>query len=184
MLEFANAKSQRKINLKKDPMEFMTYFLAFCIFIPTAFFLYRNFKKFFLSPKLWLVASFIVYIVCIGGIVYNILRGTPFAGYYRNGTIKQYISRERRGQYIGEGLLMSSVFVIGGTAFYSFNWIAKIENMWLNKLFCAFAIFLIIAVLRICENVYKIKAKWYGPQFFPPGHYVHGPLMKDQGNSF
>ena len=42
----------------------------------------------------------------------------------------------------------------------------------------------IVLVVRIIFSIYRIKARWYNPTFFPPGHYVKGPLILDQGNSF
>ena len=62
-----------------------------------------------------------ILIVCMGGIVYNILNGTPFAKYDRDGNIVEFISTGQRDQYAGEGVLMSSLFVLGGTLLYNKN---------------------------------------------------------------
>lgn len=44
------------------------------------------------------------------------------------------------------------------------------------------AIVLIYFVVTQLEKVYKEKG-WYGPNFFPPEGYIHGPLSRDQGNN-
>ena len=185
MMEFANAKSQRKFPLKKDPIEFLTYFILFvgCIFI--GFSLYKNFKEVLLSPPLWLIASMLVFIICIGGIVYNILHGTPFAKYDRDGNIVEFIHTGQRSQYIGEGILMSSLFVFGGTIFYAFNWINYlIKGYWNHKIFALGLIFSSLIILKVITSIYQIKARWYHPTMLPPFNYVKGPLINDQGNSF
>ena len=184
MMEFANAKSQRKFPLKKDPIEFMGYFILFCIVIFIGFSIYRSFKSLFLSPIVWLIGSIAVFIICIGGIVYNILHGTPFAKFDRDGNIIEFIHSGQRSQYIGEGLLMSSLFILGGTLFYSFNWINSIKGYWPHKIASLILIFCIFVVFQVITSIYQIKARWYNPTFFPPGGYVKGPFINDQGNSF
>ena len=85
MMEFANAKSQRKFPLKKNPIEFLIYFLLFVFLIFVGFSAYQNFHSLLLSPILWVIGSMLVVIICMGGIVYNILHSTPFAKYDRDG---------------------------------------------------------------------------------------------------
>ena len=184
MMEFANAKSQRKFPLKKNPIEFLAYFIMFVALIFFGFSVYRNFKPLLLSPNLWVICSMLILIVCIGGIVYNILHGTPFARYDRDGNIVEFINTEQRSQYAGEGVLMSTLFVLGGTALYSFVWINRIQGYKNHKFTSFAAIFFIILDMKIIFSIYRIKARWYYPTFFPPGHYVSGPLINDQGNSF
>ena len=184
MMEFANAKSQRKFPLKKNPFEFLIYFLLFVALIFFGFSAYKNFKFLLLNPVLWVIGSMFILIVCMGGIVYNILHGTPFAKYDRDGNIVEFISTGQRDQYAGEGVLMSSLFVLGGTLLYSFVWLNRIQG-YTNHKFASFAaIIFIILDVQIIFSIYRIKARWYYPTFLPPTHYVSGPLINDQGNSF
>ena len=184
MMEFANAKSQRKFPLKKNPFEFLIYFLLFVGLIFVGFSVYRNCQSILLSPILWVVGSMFVVIVCMGGIVYNILHGTPFAKYDRDGNIVEFIHTGQRAQYAGEGVLMSSLFVLGGTALYSFNWLNRIQGYTQHKFASFVNIMFIILDAQMIFSIYRIKAKWYYPTFLPPGHYVSGPFINDQGNSF
>ena len=57
MMEFANAKSQRKFPLKKNPIEFLIYFLLFVFLIFVGFSAYQNFHSLLLSPILWVIFS-------------------------------------------------------------------------------------------------------------------------------
>ena len=184
MMEFANAKSQRKFPLKKNPIEFLIYFLLFVALIFCGFTVYQNCQPLLLSPILWVVGSMLVVIICMGGIVYNILHGTPFAKYDRDGNIVEFIHTGQRAQYAGEGVLMSSLFVLGGSMLYSFNWLNRIKGYNQHKMFSFAVIIFIVLVVRIIFSIYRIKARWYSPTFFPPAHYVKGPLIIDQGNSF
>ena len=184
MMEFANAKSQRKFPLKKNPIEFLVYFILFVGAIFIGFSLYKSCKPIILSPILWVIGSMFILIVCMGGIVYNILHGTPFAKYDRDGNIVEFIHTGQRSQYAGEGVLMSCLFVLGGTILYSFNWLNSIKGYWAHKITCLIVIFFVMLNMKIIISIYRIKARWYNPSFLPPGHYVKGPFINDQGNSF
>ena len=184
MMEFANAKSQRKFPLKKNPIEFLIYFLLFVGLIFIGFSAYKNFHPLIINPALWVVGSILVVIICEGGIVYNVLHSIPFAKYDRDGNIIEFIHTGQRSQYAGEGVLMSSLFVLGGTLLYSFNWLNMVKGYGQHKIASFGAIVLIVLIVRIIFSIYRIKARWYNPTFFPPNHYVKGPLILDQGNSF
>ncbi len=45
-------------------------------------------------------------------------------------------------------------------------------------------IFVTAFLSKVVIMVYQKKAPWYGPTYYPPGGYIQGPLIKDQGNSF
>lgn len=184
MLEFANAKSDRKFDMKKNPFMYLFYFLVFLAVLGAGFYLFIEFKQIFLSPYLWLIGSFLVYIICIGGMVYNIIHGTPFAKFDRDGNIVEFIHSGQRSQYVGEGLLLSTIFVLGGTLLFAFNWINKIKGYWQHRIAALILIFLIAILSRVITSIYQKKASWYGPTFYPPAGYIRGPLIKDQGNSF
>ena len=168
MMEFANAKSQRKFPLKKNPIEFLIYFLLFVGLIFIGFSAYKNFHPLIINPALWVVGSILVVIICEGGIVYNVLHSIPFAKYDRDGNIIEFIHTGQRSQYAGEGVLMSSLFVLGGTLLYSFNWLNMVKGYGQHKIASFGAIILIVLIVRIIFSIYRIKARWYNPTFFPP----------------
>jgi hypothetical protein len=184
ILEFVNNKSKRSIELKKNPILFLFYFVCFCGILAFGHFLYQHFKWILLSPYLWIIGSFAIYIICIGGIVYNIIHGAPFAKYDRYGNIVEFIHSGQRSQYAGEGLLLSSLFVLVGTLLYSLNWINKIPGYWNHKMAFILVTLSIAIACRTITSLYRVKASWYGPEFAPPHNYIKGPLLKDQGNAF
>ena len=184
ILEFVNAKSGRKFELKKNPILFILYFVLFIGFLIAGYLLFKNFKSFFLSPILWHVGSCLIFIICIGGIVYNIIHGAPFAKFDREGRIIEWIHSGQRSQYVGEGIFMSSLFIIIGTLLASLSWLPRLQSEWNIRLFAVIIIFLIAFLSKVVIMVYQKKAPWYGPTYFPPGGYIQGPLIKDQGNSF
>ena len=109
---------------------FLFYFIIFVTVLAFGFYAFRNFKPFLLSPYLWHVGSLLVFIICIGGIVYNIIHGAPFAKFDREGRIVEFIHSGQRSQYIGEGLFMSSLFVVIGTMIASLTWLPKLQGNW------------------------------------------------------
>ena len=184
MLEFVNAKSGRKVEVKKNPIIFLFYFVLFVFILSGGFYVFNTFRPFFLSPYLWLAGSLLVYIICIGGIVYNIINGTPLAKFDRNGSIVEIIHTGQRAQYAGEGILISSMFVLGGLIMVSFTLINKLKSNWLHKIVFFVLIILILTIFRTIISLYQKKANWYGPTFYPPWAYTRGSLINDQGNSF
>ena len=184
MIEFINAKSQRKFDLRKDPIEYLLYFIIFITIIFVAYSWYISYKEIILSPPIWIIGSFVVYIFGIGGIVYSGLNSPPYYGYDGDGKI-HFISPGFRSQFFLEGVFVSIIFVIGGTFFYAFNWgnyVAE-RNININN----YGFFIIIgcfAIFEVILHIIQIKSSWLNPSFFPPEGYVKGPLINDQGNAF
>lgn len=184
IIEFVNARSSRKIELKKNPILFLFYFIIFVGILTGGFYLYTTYKSFFLSPILWITGTLILYIICIGGVVYNAIHRTPFAKTDRSGNIVEWIHTGQRSQYAGEGYFMSTMFVIVGSLMFSVIFINKIRGYWNHKIMFILLTILIALCLRTITGVYRVKASWYGPEFTPPYNYIKGPLLKDQGNAF
>ena len=105
IMEFENAKSQRKFPLKKNPVLFLIYFLLFVGLIFIRFSAYKIFHPILLSPILLVFCSILVVIICEGGIVYNVLHSIPFAQYDRDGNIIEFIHTRQRSQYAGKECL-------------------------------------------------------------------------------
>ena len=184
VMEFVNAKSGRKIELKKNPLLFIFYFLVFVMLLVVGFWLYAQFTSFFLNPWLWYVASLMIFITCIGGIVYNINHGAHLAKFDRDGSLVELIYKGQRSQYVLEGIICSSLFVVLGTLLAALTCIRGIRNYWTHRISCIIIMLLVVLVSRIIITIYQKKASWYGPTFMPPSGYIQGPLLKDQGNSF
>lgn len=64
------------------------------------------------KPMTWFIISLIVFLVCCGGIVHNILHNAPLYGRHKNdkGEIEyEYISTGNREQYAIEGYIASFI---------------------------------------------------------------------------
>ena len=184
MMEFTNAKSQRKFLLKKNPMDFLNYFISFVCLIFFGILIYRFYKHILLSPILWVSCSMIVMFICVGGVVYNIIKGVPFAEYDNQGNLVKFFNPKRKRQYAGEGILMSSLFILGGTLLYSLVWANKIKGLILKNVIGYLIIGFIIADFQLIFYLSKIKLSNYRLSFYPPKSYIKGSYFKEQGNSF
>jgi len=155
ILEFVNAKSGRKFELKKNPLVFLSYFVLF------------------------IGVLFVGYLL-----FYNMIHGAPFAKFDREGRVIEWIHSGQRSQYVGEGVFMSSLFVVIGTLFASLSWVTRLQSEWHIRIVSIMLIFVTAFLSKVVIMVYQKKAPWYGPTYYPPGGYIQGPLIKDQGNSF
>lgn len=183
IVEFVNSRSQRSVELKTSPFEALlnlVYLLiAFGIMAYGAYLL----RKLLLVPIVWYIGGILVYFTCMAGVVYNIIHGVPWIGTNQRGE-PEWINSGQRTQYGLEGFLMSFIISTGGVALVGINLVAKMKpgfQLRMTSFFCtavfAFCLYRII-------GVYRVKANWYNPGFNPPHHYMRGPLIRDQGNSF
>ena len=64
-----------------------------------------------LEPRVWFLLSIFVFIMCVGGSIHNILHDVPWWKLDRDRQgqiyIAEYINRDSRMQWAGEGYLMS-----------------------------------------------------------------------------
>ena len=63
----------------KEPIMNLLFVLAILSFVLISLIgLFLKFHSFFASPKLWFISSIIIYIICMAGVVHNIIHNTPF----------------------------------------------------------------------------------------------------------
>lgn len=82
-----------------------------------------------------------------------------------------------------EGFLMSMCISAVGLLFVLMHWINKnIENK--STVVGASISIIVICYFMIMfiEEIYR-KKSWYSTGFWPPEHYIKGPLSKDQGTT-
>jgi len=92
--------------------------------------------------------------------------------------------RGQRGQWAGEGYLVSTLVTIIGLTYLYMNNVEKFHG---TKNEARVAIIVCLASLFICQQLllvsYRIKSPWYRPGFLPPSYYQTGSLLADQGNN-
>jgi len=126
--------------------------------------------------------------ICTGGVVYSVLHNVPWFKYDRDEFGKIYIAEYfmggQRGQWAGEGYIVSILVCLTGFTFIFISRVNKIFQSDFNKRIAIVAGLLIAWLLsHLILKCYQYKSPWYGPGFLPPAHYQKGPYMADQGNN-
>jgi len=141
-----------------------------------------------LNQYTWMFVGLVVYVICTAGTVFSILNGMPIFRFERNEfgavVITEYFQRGQRGQWAGEGYIMSVMGTIIGLLFLSLNNVEKFsDNKYQQRMYVYILIFVLFVLQQIYLACYRIKSPWYNPSFAPPDYYTTGSLMKDQGNN-
>jgi hypothetical protein len=73
------------------------------------------------QPHLWCAIAWLSYVVCLSGIVYNIIHQMPIFRFdqdqYGKMFVREYFMRSQRGQYGGEGFIVSGLSALIGFCF-------------------------------------------------------------------
>ncbi len=184
LLNYVNEKTGRNVEYKESILNLFLVMIVLCAFLAAGVFAFLKFRPFFLSPKLWMVGSMLVYFICMSGFVYNMIqdRPLPLVNIGRNGNL-EWIIQEGRSQYRLEGYIVSGTISFVGILFIILLKIPKLtesKNGWIAYL----GLFLLIIwLIKWVESIYKWKSGFPSPSFYPPDHYIRGPLGNDQGRT-
>jgi len=182
LLEHVNKKTGRDVQYKESIINLFIVLVFLIGILGAGVLAFLKFRPFFLSNKLWFIGSMIVYFICMSGIVYNILHGVPFNNVDRDGNVEWFHSGGR-SQFGAEGYIMSATVSILGILFITLLHLPKVADNTNGKIVYLIIFLLIFLLLKWVESIYKWKSSFYNPIFFPPAHYIHGPLSNDQGNN-
>lgn len=140
------------------------------------------------NPSIISIVGVVIYYISTSGIFYNLLHGMQWAGLNQDGTM-QFLM-QGRGQFLGEGVIMSALTVTSGVCLFlaarlPYSDFAKRADA--NSL--ATRLILLIglsaAFLYVVIGAYIAKQGWYSDASMkPPPHYRRGPLRMDQGNTY
>jgi oligosaccharyltransferase complex subunit gamma len=183
VIEFINGRSQRSVELKTsvlDAVLSLTYLLSLIGIVGFAVFKLRTLL---MIPVVWFAGGILIYFICMAGVVYDIIHGVPWVGSTSKGEA-EYINSGQRSQYGLEGFLMSFMISTAGVALVGVNLAAKMGSTTYVRISGILSLAVLFLSLTRIVGVYRVKASWYNPGMAPPGHYVRGPLIRDQGNSF
>jgi len=95
ILEHINKRVGRNVEYKDSIINLLIVFGVFGAFGFVLLKLFFKFKPFFINQKLWLIGSLSIYVICMAGVVYNIIHGIPFTNIDRNGNFEWYHSGSR-----------------------------------------------------------------------------------------
>ena len=137
-----------------------------------------------LNQYTWMFVALVVYVICTAGTVFSILNGMPIFRFDRNEfgavVITEYFQRGQRGQWAGEGYIMSVMATIIGLLFLFLNNVdAFSDDKYQQRITVYFILFSLFILQQIYIACYRIKSPWYNPSFSPPDYYTTGSLLKD-----
>lgn len=105
----------------------MTFFkiardnLIVLIILGMLFNLVKYAYNFLLNQWVWFSIAIGVYVICTGGLVYSMLNNMPWFKFERNEygsvSITEYFMRGQRGQWAGEGYLISVLVTVIGLGY-------------------------------------------------------------------
>jgi len=105
-----------------------------------------------LKQWVWFGISIVVFIVCTGGLVYSMINDTPLFKFERNEygsvVIGEYFMRGSRGQWKGEGWLISSLVTFTGLVWLYLN---NIEKFVESKSSQRIMIYIALAAIWVCQ---------------------------------
>merc|ERR1711971_1204775 len=129
-----------------------------------------------MNQLVWFGVAITVFVICTGGLVYSILNNMPWFRFERNEfgaiVVSEYFMRGQRGQYAGEGYIVSFLTTFIGLVylymiFANFRHNDSKSNYRMVTLACLTTIVISQQLLLAC---YRIKSPWYYPTFMPPGY--------------
>jgi len=82
-----------------------------------------------------------------------------------------------------EGFVMSGSIAAAGLLLILYQFLPKFAKGLSLTIGYTVLTALIFMVIHFVEDIYSKKSGFYSPNFWPPAHYIKGPLMKDQGNN-
>jgi hypothetical protein len=183
VIEFINTRSQRSVELKTSAVEAVMSLFYMLVLLGIVGYAVYALRTLLLIPYVWFAGGILVYFICMAGVVYDIIHGVPWVGSNSKGEA-EYINGGQRSQYGLEGFLMSFMISTAGVALVGVNLAAKMQNATQMRIAGILSLAVLFLSLSKIISVYRVKANWYNPGMTPPGHYVSGPLIRDQGNSF
>jgi len=183
VLEYVNVSVGRTVENKESVLKLFYVLLILGIPFAALIRIYLRFKKLADNPIFWLIGSYFVYFVCMSGLVYCIIHGTPFSG--SQGGELQWWASGSRSQYGLEGWIMSGAISVTGIVLMLIQQVYHVagDNRTQKMVICGLLILVVWFGMSFVEDIYLKKGGWTQSNFFPPGHYIKGGLMKDQGNT-
>ena len=138
-----------------------------------------------MNQLVWFGVAITVFVICTGGLVYSILNNMPWFRFERNEfgaiVVAEYFMRGQRGQYAGEGYIVSFLTTFIGLCIL-FLWNAEkrfTENKSSYRTAALVSMVVIVFAQQLLMACYRIKSPWYYPTFLPPAYYQKGSLLQD-----
>ena len=123
IIDFVNNHLKTDVQMKVPFSEIVFMNLVLFIVIAVLFSVVKQIYPILLNQWTWFAIAILVYVICTGGLVYSMINNMPFFKFEKNEfgavVITEYFMRGQRGQWAGEGYLISTlVTAIGLTYLY------------------------------------------------------------------
>lgn len=181
MLDFINKRTSYDVIYKPPLKTMFIMFFGFIGIMALGVIIYTRMKHIWNNWVVWFLGVITIYVVCVSGVVYDIIHDVPFVGRNQQGEAEIFTSGTRE-QYGAEGVVISLTIMSIGLLFVSIPLVSKRVEGAQARVWGLIAISLILFLTMSLEGIYKSKS-WYGPSFFPPADYSRGPISRDQGNN-
>ena len=123
----------------------MSILLAFATLI-------KYLYNFLLNQYVWFAVAMSVYVICTGGLVYSMLNSMPWFKFEKNEygsiVVTEYFMRGQRGQWAGEGYIVSVLSTAIGLTYLFLN---KIREVFNDKSKLRMAVFVSVAAIWIMQ---------------------------------
>jgi hypothetical protein len=187
ILEHVNKITHNNIELKYTLYRIMAGNIIIFGAIGVLFF-FRDYIGLILQNKIvWMIGTSIIFIQCVGGIAFNMIHKVPTFRYAQdeNGEvyIEEYFQRSQRSQYSGEGYMASMLMFSIGALMVLYAYVNRIKNTFTREVVWLVLIVAIFFGIVLLQGIFALKASHYSPSFYPPDHYMKGPLSIDQGTN-
>ena len=141
-----------------------------------------------INQKLWVAIALVGYFICTSGVVYTMINPVPMFRFepdrYGRYHVVEYFMTNMRGQYGGEGYIMSSLaLLISGSILFLIKVDAFFEKKLSKRIAIGVGVLSVFFFLQIYLMCYRIKTPWYQTNFWPPSNFLRGPIGRDQGNN-
>jgi len=187
-MEFLNKRTNLNVKTQITFLHQLTNMVIMGAILIVGVFLVKLLKDIIINPTVWFVGSCAVFIVCVGGVVYSIIHGVPWFKLERTQSgqvvVAEYVNRGQRNQWAGEGFMASGLMVLTSLCLMFMYHADKFKTSGKIRIGIAVGLLLTIISLNLLLTVYRLKAPWYAPSFWPPDNYITGPLMNDKGTSY
>eukprot|EP00331_Platyophrya_macrostoma_P012595 CAMPEP_0176430626 /NCGR_PEP_ID=MMETSP0127-20121128/14357_1 /TAXON_ID=938130 /ORGANISM="Platyophrya macrostoma, Strain WH" /LENGTH=287 /DNA_ID=CAMNT_0017812535 /DNA_START=212 /DNA_END=1075 /DNA_ORIENTATION=- len=179
ILDYINQKAERNVVYRESIFGLLLVIAVLSSILAAGIMLFLKFRPFFLNPVVWTLGSYVIYYVCMSGVVFNIIHDTPYSGG------QDWYAKDGHSQYAFEGYLMSGAILISGLLMLFVHFVGKVSDgsRTTSLVICSICIIGAFMLMQFTGAVYQAKTGYYNPRFYPPAHYIKGSIMKDQGNT-
>lgn len=188
VIDFINTKAgEPDIVIRKTPSELIKSTVFLLVLVGTTCVIgYQLLILFNRYPTLMAIVASIIQILTTSGMCWSVINGFQWVGFDRETGSTVWFSPNRRFQFVAEGLIMSSAIALSGMSLFAASYIMKNNTFRIRAISYLACLFLTLCGFFLHNAVMTIDAKKQGFSsfsFYPPTHYIKGPLHNDRGNS-